>query len=574
MSVARPPLLARRDLLRSGGVLGGLAALGRMAPAWARHGSHGLAAGADMLSGDRIALTIGHRAVRIGGRDGHAVTVNDTLPAPLIRLREGQHVRIAVTNMLDEDSSIHWHGLLVPFHYDGVPGVSFPGIAPGETFIYDFPIVQAGTYWYHGHSNMQEAMGLYGAMVIDPATHDPVHADREHILVLSDWSMVHPHRLLRRLKQSGGYYNRQRQTVAGLLAGRDQPLGERLKWAGMRMDPTDISDVTGATYRYLINGHDTGGNWTGLFVPGEAVRLRIVNAAAMTNFNLRLPGLAMTVVQADGQDVRPVETDELQIAIAETYDVLVRPAEHRAYAVVAEAIDRSGLCRATLAPRADMVADVPPLRARPLLTMRDMGHGGMEEHDGMGHGHPPAHGGMRMRDPARAPGVPLGPGVEMLAMAPVDRTGDRPTGLEDAGHRVLTYRDLKALLPNPDLRPPARSIDLHLTASMERYMWSFDGVKFSDGADPIPFRLGERVRVTLINDTMMPHPIHLHGHFFELVTGADDDTHKPRKHTVNVLPGGTLRFDLTADAPGDWAFHCHMLLHMHAGMFRVVTVRA
>ncbi|MGE4324011.1 MAG: copper resistance system multicopper oxidase [Sphingobium sp.] len=595
MPAPSQPPIARRDLLRASASFAGLAALGPLAPAWARHGSHGLKAGVDVLSGERIALTIADRAVRLGGRDAHAVTVNGSLPAPLIRLREGQRVQIAVTNMLDEDSSIHWHGLLVPFHYDGVPGISFPGIAPGQTFTYDFPVVQAGTYWYHGHSNMQEAMGLYGAMVIDPVGHDPVHADREHILVLSDWSMVHPHVLLRRLKQMGGYYNRQRQTVGGLLLGQDQPLGERLAWARMRMDPTDIADVTGATYRYLINGHDEQANWTGLFVPGETVRLRIVNAAAMTNFNLRLPGLAMTVVQADGLDVQPVETDELQIAIAETYDILVRPVEDRAYAVVAEAIDRSGLCRATLAPRADMVADVPPLRRRPLLTMRDMGMGGMD-HGGAGHGDhgggrhedgghgagsmsqgdavSTGHDGMKMRDQSRAPGVRLNPGVDMLAAAPVDRMGDRPTGLEDVDHRVLTYRDLKALAPNPDVRPPARSIELHLTSNMERYMWSFDGVKFSDGADPIAFREGERVRVTLINDTMMPHPIHLHGHFFDLVTGTDDDAHKPRKHTVNVLPGGIVRFDLTADALGDWAFHCHMLLHMHAGMFRVVTVRA
>ncbi len=614
------PRIDRRTLIRSATASLVLPAL---APAWARSGSHGITAGqGGTLSGERIALRIGRSPFALSGRQGHAVTVNDTFPAPLIRLREGQHVRIAVTNTLDEESSIHWHGLLVPFQYDGVPGISFPGIAAGETFLYDFPVRQAGTYWYHSHSNMQEAMGLYGAIVIDPAGGDRIAAEREHILVLSDWSFTHPHMLLRRLKQMGGYYNRQRQTVAGLIAGRDQPLKERLDWAAMRMDPTDISDVTGATYSYLVNGHDSAGNWTGLFTPGERVRLRIVNASAMTNFNIRLPGLAMTVVQADGQDVVPVETDELQIGIAETYDVVVRPPDARAYALVAEAIDRSGQCRATLAPRMGMAADIPAMRRRPLLTMRDMGmdhgapgggeadhaamgHGGMAQggmtggdgahegmdhgamdlaamdhvamgHEGMDHGSAPApamdHGAMRMRDPSVAPGVPLGPGVATLSAMPADRSGDRPTGLEDVDHRVLTYRDLVAAVPNPDTRPPSRRIDLHLTANMERYMWSFDGIKYSDGADPIPFRLGERVRVTLINDTMMPHPIHLHGHFFELVTGGDDAA-KPRKHTVNVLPGGKISFDLTADAPGDWAFHCHMLLHMHSGMFRVVTVR-
>ncbi|MEJ7927769.1 copper resistance system multicopper oxidase [Sphingobium sp. AN641] len=553
-----------------------------IAPGWARSGSAGVVPGSgDALSGEEIALTIGHSPFRIGKRVGHAVTVNGSLPAPLIRLREGQRARIAVTNSLAEDSSIHWHGLLVPFQYDGVPGVSFPGIAPGATFTYDFPVRQAGTYWYHSHSNMQEAMGLYGAIVIDPAGGERVSAQREHILVLSDWSFAHPHRLLRRLKQQGGYYNRQRQTVGGLLEGRDQPLGERIDWAAMRMDPTDISDVTGAVYSFLVNGHDSAGNWTGLFAPGERVRLRIVNASAMTNFNIRLPGLAMTVVQADGQDVAPVETDELQIAIAETYDVIVHPVEDRAYALVAEAVDRSGQCRATLAPRMGMAAAVPPIRRRPLLTMRDMGmdHAapamdGMD-HAAMGHAAaaPMDHGAMTMRDPAAAPQVLLGPGVAMLSPMPVDRTGDRPTGLEQVSHRVLTYRDLRAATPNPDVRRPARKIALHLTANMERYMWSFDGVKYSDGAEPIAMRLGERLRMTLINDTMMPHPIHLHGHFFELVTGAQDDAAKPRKHTVNVLPGGKVSFDLTADAPGDWAFHCHMLLHMHSGMFRVVTVR-
>lgn len=572
----------RRHFLRSGGLLAGTAGLGRIVPGWARTASDGLA-GADVLSGEEIALRIGHQSFSVGGRSGHAVTVNGRLPGPLIRLTEGQRVKLSVSNTLAEDTSIHWHGLLVPFQFDGVPGISFPGIKPGATFTYDFPVRQAGTYWYHSHSNMQEAKGLYGAIVVDPAEADPVVADREHILVLSDWSAVHPHRMLRRLKQMGGYYNRQRQTVAGLLSGRDQSLSERLDWGRMRMDPTDISDVTGAAYRYLINGHGTEENWTGLFNPGERVRLRIINAAAMTNFNVRLPGLAMTVVQADGLPVQPVETDEVQIAVAETYDVVVTPAEDRAYAIVAEAIDRSGLSRATLAPRPGIAADVPIRRPRPLLDMRDMGMGAMEMGtDGVldlsqpeGAASPGAmhHGGMRMRDPSVAPHIARNPGIDMLSSAPADRLGDRPTGLEDVDHRVLTYRDLRARAPNPDVRPPVRTIELHLTANMERYMWSFDGRKYSDGADPIPFVTGERVRVTLINDTMMPHPIHLHGHFFELVTGEDDDAHKPRKHTVNVLPGGKLSFDLTADAPGDWAFHCHMLLHMHSGMFRVVTVR-
>ena len=346
------------------------------------------------------------------------------------------------------------------------------------------------------------------------------------------------------------------------------------------MDPTDISDVTGSTYSFLVNGHGTPENWTGLFAPGERVRLRIVNASAMTNFNVRLPGLPMTVVQCDGQHVQPVETDEFQIGIAETYDVIVQPTEAKPYGLIAEAIDRSGLVRATLAPQTGLVAPVPTLRQRPLLTMKDMGMdmSGMDmgqngvidlsqpANDSMS-GHS-----MKMLDPSVAPNVPMGPGVATLSAMPADRTADRPTGLEDVDHRVLTYADLKALEPNSDTRPPTRSLDIHLTANMERYMWSFDGVKLSEGAEPIAFRHMERVRVTLINDTMMPHPIHIHGHFFQLVTGADAATN-PRKHTVNVLPGGKISFDLTADAIGDWAFHCHMLMHMHAGMMRVVTVR-
>jgi CopA family copper-resistance protein len=579
----------RRAFLGASASLGAGAALAPLFPAWARSGTAGLRAPTAVLSGNEIALNIGHTMFETGGKSGHAVTVNGTLPAPVLRLKEGQTIKLAVTNALDEDSSIHWHGLLLPFQMDGVPGVSFPGIKPGRTFTYEFPVRQAGTYWYHSHSGMQEAMGMYGAIVIDPAGADPVAYDREHIIMLSDWSFTHPHTIYRKLKAQGGYYNRRKQTLSGLLQGRDQPLGERVMWGGMLMDPTDISDVTGSTYHFLINGHGTPENWTGLFTPGERVRLRIINASAMTNFNVRLPGLAMTVVAADGLDVQPIETDEFQIGIAETYDVIVQPGEARAYGLIAEAIDRSGLCRATLAPQLGMVAAIPPLRERPLLTMKDMGMGdmgGMDmsggsmpgmDHAAMGHDMGNGemagmdHGSMKMRDPSVAPQVRMGPGVATLSPMPTDRTGDRPTGLENVDHRVLTYRDLKSLAPNPDKRTPSREIDVHLTANMERYMWSFDGVKFSDRAEPLAFRHNERVRVNLINDTMMPHPIHLHGHFFEVVTG--NPGHHPMKHTVNVLPGGKVSFDLTADGLGDWAFHCHMLLHMHAGMFRVVTVR-
>lgn len=562
--------------------LGGSAACSGLLPSWARsapthdhaHMHHApAAAGPGVLSGDDIRLTVGHAPITIDGRTGHAVAINGTVPGPLIRLKEGQTVRLHVTNALTEDTSIHWHGLLVPFQMDGVPGVSFPGIKPGETFTYEFPVKQAGTYWYHSHSGLQELIGQYGPMVIEPARPDPVAFDREHVVVLSDYSFMHPHVLIQRLKQQAGHFNRQKQTVAGLLAGKDQPLKDRTHWARMRMDPTDVLDVTGSTYRYLINGHGPQDNWTALFSPGERVRLRFVNAAAMTLFNVRIPGLAMTMVAADGIDVRPVEVDELQIANAETYDVIVRPREDRAYTLVAEAADRSGMGRATLAPRAGMSAAVPPLRERPLLTMKDMGMdmsgGGHAGHD-MG-GTAPIDHAMAMRDPRNAPQVPLNPGVQMISPMPVDRVGDRGTGLEDAPHRVLVYTDLAALEPNPDQRPPSRTMEIRLTGNMERFMWSFDGQPFAGGREAYPFRTNERVRVDLVNDTMMNHPIHLHGHFMELVNGQGE--RQPRKHTINVMPGGKASFDLTADAPGDWAFHCHMLLHMHAGMFNVVTVR-
>ena len=592
--------LDRRTLLRGAALGGGVLGLQGLLPAWAQTGSPGLRADLPTLTGPNIDLTVGRSDFTVGGRTGHAVTVNGLLPAPLLRMREGQNVRLSVTNTLDEDTSIHWHGLLLPFQMDGVPGISFPGIKPRETFVYEFPLKQSGTYWYHSHSGLQEAMGHYGPIVIDPAGSDPVVYDREHVLVLSDWSFLHPHEILDKLKKSPGYFNMRKTTLAGLLDGSDRMnLAERRMWGSMRMDPRDILDVNGTTYTYLVNGHGPDENWTGLFRPGERVRLRVINASAMSIFNVRIPGLAMTVVNADGENVRPVEVDEFQISVAETYDVIVRPTEDRAYTIVSEAIDRSGMGRATLAPRLGMAAEVPPLRKVPNLTMKDMGMGGMDhggmdhsamghgaagaDHAAMGHGTPAGaaataapmdHGGMshNMRDPDNAPAdMAVGVGVDMISPAPSNRLADRPQGLDDVDHRVLVYADLVSLTPNKDTRAPSRTMEIHLTGNMERFMWGFDGRKFSEVVEPIRFELNERVRVTLVNDTMMAHPIHLHGHFFELVNGHDG--HQPLKHTVNVAPGGKVTFDLTADAPGDWAFHCHLLMHMHAGMFNVVTIR-
>jgi CopA family copper-resistance protein len=585
----------RRHFIGAAAGGGAAAALAAWFPAWAQPVSAGLRSQLPTVSGADITLRIARQTMRVDGKVSRAIGINGTIPGPLVRLKEGQQARLTVVNDLDEESSIHWHGLILPFHMDGVPGVSFPGIRARSTFVYEFPVVQAGTYWYHSHSGLQEQIGHYGPLIIDPRDADPVAYDREHVIVLSDHSRLSPEAIFRKLKVDPGHFNRQRQTLGGLLAGEDQPLEERIEWGAMRMDPTDVADVNGSTYTFLINGHGPQDNWTALFAPGERVRLRIVNASAMSIFNVRIPGLSMTIVQADGLNVVPLPVDEFQIGVAETYDVIVTPAADRAYSFIAEVNDRSGMARATLAPRAGMTAEVPPLRKRPLATMKDMGMGAMAgggdaacapEHAAMGHCTPadtaPATdhaamghgaGGMEhsMRDFSVAPQVKRDPSVQTISPMPVDRMGEPGQGLEDVGHKVLTYRDLVALERNPDLRAPSRSLDIHLTGNMERFMWSFDGVKMSDHHEPIPFIEGERVRVNLINDSMMVHPIHLHGHFFELVTGKGDRA--PRKHTVIVQPGGIATFDFTADALGDWAFHCHLLYHMHAGMMRVVSVR-
>ena len=549
----------RRTLLRSVSLTTGAVVAGWALPGWAQSLSHG-SGSPETLSGEDITLRIGRGTLMIDGKAAHAVTINGTVPGPLLRLKQGQNLRLTVVNELDEETSLHWHGLLVPFQMDGVPGVSFPGIPARSSFTYEFPITQSGTYWYHSHSGLQELMGQYAPIVIEPAGPDTNAAPRDHVVMLSDHSFIHPAKILRNLKVDPGHYNRQPQTLASLIAGNEQPLADRLAWAKMRMDPTDISDVTAAVLSYLVNGHGPADNWTGLFTPGERVRLRFINAAAMTVFDVRIPGLTLSVVAADGQDVRPVAVEEFQISPGETYDVIVTPTDDRAYTIAAESVDRSGMARATLAPRAGMVAAVPALRERPILTMKDMGMdmAGMDMK------------GMKMRDGANAPQVKLGPGVEMINPMPVDRTGDPGLGLDKAGHKVLTYRDLVALEPNPDTRAPTREIEVHLTGNMDRYMWSMDGQTMQEAHEPLPMRSGERVRITLINDTMMAHPIHLHGHIFELVTGHGD--HSPRKHTVNVLPGGKVSYDVTA-IPGDWPFHCHLFLHMAMGMMRVVQVR-
>ena len=586
-----------------------------------------------MMAANDLSLTINRAKGVVAGKTAAHITVNGQFPAPLLRWREGDELTLRVINRLKESTSIHWHGLLLPFQMDGVPGVTYPGIAANSEFTYRFPLKQAGTYWYHSHSGFQEQLGHYGPIIIDPAGTDPVVYDREHIIMLSDWTFEDPKRVFSKLKKMSDNYNFQQRTLREFFAdvetqGFDPALANRLMWGDMRMNPTDLSDVTGATYTYLVNGHSPAENWTGLFRPGERVRLRFVNASAMSIFNVRIPGLPMSVVAADGLDVRPVDTDEFQIGTAETFDVIVTPTDDKAYTIMCETNDRYGYAAATLATREGMRALVPPLRPRPTLTMKDMGmsgmdHGGMDqgmghgsmEHDAgnmgmdhsimdhgsmnhgadsmgmdhstmdhgsmnhgamdmgmrhsmMDHGAMPAGAGM---DNMQAHHHPQGPGVMNVAMNPVNRLHERPLGLEDVPHRVLVYTDLESLAPNPDTRAPQREMEIHLTSNMERYMWSFDGVKYSEVTSPIRFRLGERLRLTLVNDTMMPHPIHLHGMYFDVVTGSAN--HKPRKHTIVVKPGEKMAIDITADAPGDWAFHCHLLYHMHAGMMQVVSVQ-
>ena len=580
-------MMTRREVLRTAASTGALAAVQGLLPAWASI-PDGLQ-GPELVAGSReFDLVVGRTAIQVDGRQSMAVTVNGSMPAPLLRFRAGETVTLRVRNELDEPTSIHWHGILLPFEMDGVPGVSFPGIPPGETFVYRYPVTQTGTYWYHSHTGLQEQLGHHGPLIVDPAGTDPVAYDREHVIVLADWMFENPYSVLARLKKQAGYSNFRRRTVGDFFRdvsrnGVGATVEDRLLWGRMRMMPTDIADVTGHHYTYLMNGQGPETGWTGLFRPGERVRLRFINAAALTYFNLQIPGLQMTVVQADGQHVEPVTVDELQMAVAETFDVIVEPIEGRAYPVFAESMDRTGYALGTLAPREGMTAAVPALREPPLRTMVDMGMaidqsdatGGMnrrEMHMPMADGH-----GMEGMDGMAAAGPVVarhgpdshGPGNTDVAAVQRNRLGEPGTGLQGVGHRVLLYTDLRALTPY-NQRSPDREIELHLTGNMERYMWSFDGQKFSEVTGPIPFEHGERIRLTMVNDTMMEHPIHLHGMWMELENGHGE--FRPRKHTISVKPAERLSVLINADAPGRWAFHCHFLYHMSMGMFRVVEV--
>ena len=514
-------------------------------------------------------LVIDEATVHVGGRARTAVAINGSVPGPLLRWREGEDVTVRVTNRLAEETSVHWHGLLVPPEMDGVPGLGFDAIQPGDTFVYRFTTRQSGTYWYHSHSGMQEQAGHYAPLIIDPARPEPVASDREYVLFLSDWTDEHPNRVLARLKKQGDYYNVQTRTVFDFFrdlraaAGADARravVKDRLAWGRMRMDPTDVADVTGSTYRFLVNGKTPDENWTGLIRPGERVRLRVINGAAMTYFDVKIPGLKLTIVQADGQNVEPVEFDQFRIAVAETYDVIVEPTDAGPYTIFAAAMDRSGYARATLAPRAGMTAPIPPLAGRPILTMAAMG--GMDEMGDMGTmGDMDGMADHAMHGPMTEGAGDAAPWADLMRY---------PEGDPYARGRTLRYEDLRALEPGTDGPDPGREIVIRLRGNMQRYFWSMD-VEGVPRGGPIALRYGERVRLTFVNETMMSHPMHLHGTWMMLENGRERRLF-PRKHTVNILPGRTYAVEVVADAPGEWAFHCHLLYHLGTGMMGTMVI--
>jgi len=553
--------------LAAGGLLGGLG-LWR-SPVWALT-SPGQPT---VLAGTEFDLFIDQSPVNLTGRKRTALTINGSLPGPLLRWREGDTVTLRVKNRLAEPTSIHWHGILLPSNMDGVPGLSFKGIEPGGVFVYQFTVKQHGTYWYHSHSGFQEQQGVYGPLVIDPREPEPYTYQRDYVVMLSDWTDEDPVALMKTLKKQSDYYNLHKPTVGDFVRdvgkqGGSATVADRLMWAQMKMNPTDLADVSGETYTYLLNGQPPERNWTGVFKAGETIRLRFINGSAMSYFDVRIPGLKMTVIAADGQPVQPVSVDEFRIAVAETFDVLVEPTAE-AYTLFAQSMDRSGYARGTLARQTGAMATVPALDPRPWITMEDMGMGGMD-HGAMADMPDMAgmdHSAMSMQaHPASEQDNPL---VDMQAMSPVPKLDDPGIGLRNNGRRVLTYADLRSTFEDPDGRDPSRTIELHLTGHMEKFAWSFNGVKFSD-AEPLQLTYGERVRLVLVNDTMMSHPIHLHGLWSDLED--ENGQFQVRKHTIDMPPGSRRSYRVTADALGRWAYHCHLLYHMEMGMFREVRV--
>ncbi len=622
--------------LAATGLLGGLGMW--RAPVWAVT-SPGQP---NVLSGTDFDLYIGELPVNITGAARTAMAINGSVPGPILRWREGDTVTLRVRNRLKQDTSIHWHGIILPANMDGVPGLSFHGIAPDGMYEYKFKVHQNGTYWYHSHSGFQEQSGVYGALVIDAKDPEPFVYDRDYVVMLSDWTDEDPAQVLSKLKKQSDYYNFHKRTIGDFVddvseKGWSAAVADRKMWAEMKMSPTDLADVSGYTYTYLMNGQAPNGNWTGIFKPGEKIRLRFINGSAMTYFDVRIPGLKMTVVAADGQYVKPVSVDEFRIAVAETYDVIVEPENEQAYTIFAQSMDRTEYSRGTLAVREGLQAPVPEVDPRPIIAMSDMGmdhgsmggmdHGSMAGMDqgnmagmdhskmaGMDHGSMAGmdhskmagmdHGSMAGMDHSKMAGMDHGnmagmdhskmagmghegmagmsgamqshpasetnnPLVDMQTMSPTPKLNDPGIGLRNNGRRVLTYADLRSTFIDPDGREPGRTIELHLTGHMEKFAWSFDGIKFSD-AEPLRLKYGERLRITLVNDTMMTHPIHLHGMWSDLED--ENGNFMVRKHTIDMPPGSKRSYRVTADALGRWAYHCHLLFHMEMGMFREVRV--
>lgn len=583
------PSLSRRRFvqgLAAGGVLLGLSSAASRG--WAQS-SDAPTSGAPVLTGTEFDLVVDESPVNFTGAPQLATTINGSIPAPTLRWREGETVTIRVTNRLREATSIHWHGILLPFEMDGVPGISFAGIPPGTTFVYRFKVRQSGTYWYHSHSGMQELTGMYGAIIIDAANDRSARADRDYVMLLSDWTDEDPMHVFNKLKVQSDYYNYNQPTAVDFFRhvsrdGLKAALDKRRMWNEMRMNPTDLADLSSRTLTYLMNGTTPAGNWTALFRRGERVRLRCINGAGNTFYDVRIPGLKLTVVQADGVDVEPVTVDEFRFGPGQTCDLIVEPQDD-AYTIFAQAMDRTGYARGTLATHPGLTAAVPALDPVQWLSMSDMmgsmDHGGANgmQHGGMAMDHS-MHGGMAMdhsmhqglgtaSTTVRHARTEYGPSTDMRVDMPRTNLDDPGVGLRNNGRRVLTLADLHTLGGPLDPREAGREIELHLTGNMERYAWSLDGLEFGKST-PLHFKYGERLRVILHNDTMMTHPMHLHGMWSELETPQGE--FQARLHTIPVQPAQRLSFLVTADALGRWAWHCHLMFHMDAGMFRTVVV--
>lgn len=560
LSLSNPARRRFIEGLTAGGILLGAA------PWFKAIHAESFARAPQILTGPEFKLTIAETPVNFSGVTRRATTVNGCIPAPTLRWREGETVTLQVTNQLQEETSIHWHGIILPFEMDGVPGISFKGIAPGETFTYRFIVQQSGTYWYHSHSGMQEQSGMYGAIIIDPATPESFKTERDYVVMLSDWTDEDPLKVFAKLKKQSDYYNFNQPTFIDFLSdiandGLGKAVSKRHMWNEMRMNMTDLADISAYTYTYLLNGSTVSGNWTGLFAPGERVRLRFINAAAQTLFDVRIPGLKLHIVHADGQSIEPVIVDEFRMGVAETYDVIVTP-EEGAYTIFAQSMDRTGCCRGTLATRAGLQAPVPALDKPEALTMLDMmGEMQHSEHEGMVM--PPSTTKVRHADSE------FEASVDMRVDTPRSNLDDPGIGLRNNARKVLSYADLRSSVAPQGLRAADREIELHLTGNMERYSWSIDGLEFGKSS-PVHFRHGECLRVIFVNDTMMTHPMHLHGMWCDLE--SPDGVFQVRKHTLMVQPAQRLTFLVSADALGRWAWHCHLFYHMHAGMMREVVV--